>query len=287
MKSFRNKNVVITGAGSGIGRSTALAFARAGANVHVVDLDESRANTVAKEVEANGVKAFAHAVDCSKYENVSALAEKTYELSGRIDVLHNNAGVGHAGLTHETSIEDWERVLSINLWGTIYGIHAYVPRMLQQDGERHIVNTASGLGLMAVPGMAPYCATKFAVVGISESIRAELEPSGIAVSVVCPGVINTDIVNSSKPKGSTAAHHEEAKKLFETRGASPDLVAHDILEGLRKNRPVIITPARHVLPMWLVKRASTAMYASLAKRVGKKVLGQNAADLLSASAPTT
>ena len=274
MKRFEDKNIVITGAGSGIGRATALAFARAGANIHVVDIDEARATAVAEEIRRLGRGAHAHRVDCSDNAAVVALADEVYRISGRIDVLHNNAGIGHAALAHETRIEDWERVIGINLWGTIYGIHTFVPRMIAQGGGGHIINTSSGLGLIAVPGMAPYCATKFAVVGISESIRAELEPHGIGVTVICPGIINTDIVNAAPLTGAAEAQRQRTIELYDKHGATPESVADDILAGVRKNKAVVTTPASHVFPMWMLKRISNGAYQSLARRVGERVLGE-------------
>lgn len=280
MKSFPDKIAVITGAGSGIGRATALLLAKEGAHVHVVDIDGDRAERVANEVRALGRDAWAHQVDCSKHAAIMALADAVYGASGRVDILHNNAGIGHAALAHETRIEDWERVLGINLWGTIYGIHTFVPRMIAQGGGGHIVNTSSGLGLIAVPGMAPYCATKFAVVGISESIRAELEPHGIGVSVICPGIIQTDIVRAAPITGTAEAQRERTMELYEKHGATAETVAKDIVAGIRKNKAVVVTPASHVMPVWALKRISHDAYQSVAKRVGKRVLGVDASEAL-------
>ncbi|MEQ8280180.1 MAG: SDR family NAD(P)-dependent oxidoreductase [Deltaproteobacteria bacterium] len=278
--NLKDKIAVITGAGSGIGRATALRLAREGVHVHVVDIDPERAEQVATEVRATGRNAWAHAVDCSKHEAIMALADAVYAESGRVDILHNNAGIGHAALAHETRIEDWERVIGINLWGTIYGIHTFVPRMIAQGSGGHIVNTSSGLGLIAVPGMAPYCATKFAVVGISESIRAELEPHGIGVTVVCPGLIQTDIVRASPVTGAAEAQREKTMELYAKHGATAESVAADIVTGIQKNKAVVTSPASHVMPVWALKRLSVDAYQTVAKHVGKRVLGVDATDAL-------
>ncbi|MEQ9497666.1 MAG: SDR family NAD(P)-dependent oxidoreductase [Deltaproteobacteria bacterium] len=278
--NLKDKIAVITGAGSGIGRATALRLAREGVHVHVVDIDAERAEQVATEVHATGRNAWSHAVDCSKHEAIMALADAVYAESGRVDILHNNAGIGHAALAHETRIEDWERVIGINLWGTIYGIHTFVPRMIAQGSGGHIVNTSSGLGLIAVPGMAPYCATKFAVVGISESIRAELEPHGIGVTVVCPGLIQTDIVRASPVTGAAEAQREKTMELYAKHGATAESVADDIVTGIQKNKAVVTSPASHVMPVWALKRLSVDAYQSVAKHVGKRVLGVDATDAL-------
>ena len=278
--NLKDKIAVITGAGSGIGRATALRLAREGVHVHVVDIDPERAEQVATEVRATGRNAWAHAVDCSKHEAIMALADAVYAESGRVDILHNNAGIGHAALAHETRIEDWERVIGINLWGTIYGIHTFVPRMIAQGSGGHIVNTSSGLGLIAVPGMAPYCATKFAVVGISESIRAELEPHGIGVTVVCPGLIQTDIVRASPVTGAAEAQREKTMELYAKHGATAESVAADIVTGIQKNKAVVTSPASHVMPVWALKRLSVDAYQTVAKHVGKRVLGVDATEAL-------
>ncbi len=278
--NLKDKIAVITGAGSGIGRATALRLAREGVHVHVVDIDAERAEGVATAVRATGRDAWAHAVDCSKHEAIMGLADAVYAESGRVDILHNNAGIGHAALAHETRIEDWERVIGINLWGTIYGIHTFVPRMIAQGSGGHIVNTSSGLGLIAVPGMAPYCATKFAVVGISESIRAELEPHGIGVTVVCPGLIQTDIVRASPVTGAAEAQREKTMELYAKHGATAESVADDIVTGIQKNKAVVTSPASHVMPVWALKRLSVDAYQTVAKHVGKRVLGVDATDTL-------
>src|SRR4051812_39835681 len=174
-RHVRGKVVVITGAGSGIGRATAQLFGRLGARVHLADLNAEAVEAVRGEIDG----AVAHTVDCSDPAAVEALAERVFAAEGRVDVLHNNAGVGHAGDLEATTVDDWQRVIGVNLLGVAYGVQAFAPRMLSQGGGGSIVNTASAAGLFGIPEMAPYCASKWGVVGMTEALDAELRPRGI------------------------------------------------------------------------------------------------------------
>ena len=269
---FEGKIAVVTGAGSGIGRSTAVLLAKRGAKVHVVDLDAGRAAETATQIEKSGGRAAAHEVDCTRLAAVEALAEKIAQAEGRIDILHNNAGIGHAGAIEEISIADWERVLDINLWGVINGVHAFLPQLLKQGGESWIVNTASGLGLIAAPGLAPYVTSKFAVVGMSESLAAELRPKNIYVSVICPGIINTNIVKDTKMSGRVSAQQETAQKMYARFGATADQVAKDVVRAIEKKRVIQTSPPSQMLGPWMLKRLSPSLYQFFASQFGKRLL---------------
>jgi NAD(P)-dependent dehydrogenase (short-subunit alcohol dehydrogenase family) len=140
--------------------------------------------------------------------------------------------------------------------GTIHGIHAFVPRMLRQGRGGHVVNTASMLGLVASPELAPYTTSKFGVVGLSESLDAELGPKGIRVSAICPGIINTPIVKDATYRGDVAADAGRVQEFYATRGASPDVVADAVLRAIRRNRVIQPVPYSHVMPLWALKRIS-------------------------------
>src|SRR3954451_5778432 len=193
---FAGKVVVVTGAGSGIGRSSALLFARLGAKLHVADVNAESAESVVREIEAAGGRGKAHTVDVTDPDAVDQLAARVFDEDGRVDVLHSNAGIGHAADIEETTVDDWQRVIGVNLLGMAYVVQAFVPRLMNQGGRSSIVNTASMAGLVAAPGMAPYSASKFGVVGMSEALNAELAPQGIHVCAVCPGIIDTPITRS-------------------------------------------------------------------------------------------
>ena len=269
---FGGKVVVVTGAGSGIGRSSATLFAKLGAKVHVADLNGESAEAVAAEIGAQGGKAAAHTIDVTDPEAAEALARKVFEADGRVDVLHSNAGIGHAADIAETTVDDWQRVIGVNLLGMAYVVQAFIPRLLEQGGRSSIVNTASLAGLVAAPGMAPYSASKFGVVGMSESLNAELAPHGIHVCAVCPGIIDTPITRSAIMRGEFAERRSQAIDFYRKRGASPDDVAEAVVAAVHTRKLIQPVPRSHVLPPWLLKRVSPRASQVVARLVPKLVM---------------
>jgi NAD(P)-dependent dehydrogenase (short-subunit alcohol dehydrogenase family) len=272
---FAGQVAVVTGAGSGIGRSTAVLLARLGAAVHAADLDVGRAAAVVAEIEAAGGRATAHAVDVSDAAAVEALAERVFEAERAVDVLHNNAGIGHAGPVEETSLEEWQRVLAVNLMGVVHGIHSFVPRMLLQGRPAHIVNTASLAGLVAVAEMAPYCTSKHAVVGLSESLNAELSPRGIRVTALCPGVINTPITAAAHLDGEFAAQRERIQRFYARFGSSPDVVAEAVVDAVRRKKLIRTVPRHHVVLNWALRRISPRAAQPLARASSRLISGRD------------
>jgi NAD(P)-dependent dehydrogenase (short-subunit alcohol dehydrogenase family) len=263
--TLEGKLALVTGAGSGIGRATALALADKGARVVACDLDPVRVDGIATEL--GGKCALAKRVDVSQKDEVRALAGEVHASLGPLDVLVNNAGVGHSGGMLDSTLEDWEWVISVNLWGVIYGCHFFVPKMVERRAGGHVVNVASGFGLIAAPGVAPYCTTKFAVVGLSESLRAELQPHGIGVSAICPGVIDTDIVKSGR--FADEKMRSGAVDAFHKRGRPPVQVATAILKAIRNDVGVMPVGAEAWVG-WIGKRVSPSLTAAVAKRVEKR-----------------
>jgi NAD(P)-dependent dehydrogenase (short-subunit alcohol dehydrogenase family) len=184
---------VVTGGGSGIGRGTVLALAEAGMHVVVADIDEDSAKTVTAEAEALGPRSIAVRTDVSDKASLEALADAAYKEFGAVHVLHNNAGVLVVNRLDATTDKEWEWILSINLEGVVNGLQTFLPRMKAQDGEKHIVNTASMAGMIAGRTLGAYNATKFAIVAISETLHDELSGEGFGVSVLCPGGVATNI----------------------------------------------------------------------------------------------
>ncbi|HEU0192219.1 MAG TPA: SDR family NAD(P)-dependent oxidoreductase [Mycobacterium sp.] len=263
------KVAVVTGAGSGIGRATARLLARRGATLHIADVHADTVAAVAYEISGAGGDATAHTLDVSRPDDVEAFAGAVFAADGRVDILHNNAGVGHAGDIEATTVEDWQRVIGVNLLGVAYGIQAFVPRMLAQGRPAVIVNTASMAGLFPTAKMAPYCASKFGVVGMSETLDAELRSRGIRVVAVCPGVIDTGIVRATTMRGELAADRDKLVALYANRGTSPDVVAAAVLDGIVRPRPIIVSPRWQVLGPYLLHRLSPRLTQPLASGLTK------------------
>jgi len=241
MTELRDRVAVVTGAGSGIGRALAERFATEGMRVVVADLDEARARETEALVQARGAQALAVQVDVQRAAAVEALAARALEAFGAVHVLCNNAGIaGFARPSWEQPLEGWQDVLGVNLWGVIHGIRTFVPIMLRQGTEGHIVNTASMAGLMSLPLLSPYHATKFAVVSISESLHMELVMTGapVRVSVLCPGFVRTNIgaAEQQSPRSEAEAAMLEAFRRLIAEGLDPAVVAERVVEAIRAER---------------------------------------------------
>jgi NAD(P)-dependent dehydrogenase (short-subunit alcohol dehydrogenase family) len=260
---------IVTGAGSGIGRAIARRLAGEGAFVHVADIDGARADAVAAEIAGAGGHPAAHTLDVTDPDAVAGLAEALFAGDEGVDLVFNNAGVGHAGAVADTPLQDWRRLVEVNLMGVVHGVHAFLPRLLEQGRGGHIVNTASMAGLVPAPGLVPYCTTKFAVVGLSEALDLELAPRGVRVSALCPGVIDTDIVRTTTTRGAWVAEQERLVRLYATRGTSPDVVAAAALDAVARGRTVVPTPRYQVMPPWLLRRYAPPLGRAVARATGR------------------
>jgi NAD(P)-dependent dehydrogenase (short-subunit alcohol dehydrogenase family) len=233
---LQGRSAVITGAGSGIGRGTALAMGRRGALVTVADIDAGRAEVVAQEVRTEGGRALAVACDVSQNDQLEHLRDRSLEEFGRIDILMNNAGVMAAGLPEEIPIGAWQKVLNVNLLGTVRGIHAFLPSMLQQ-GEGHIVTTASTAGLYPYSyDRLPYAASKAALVATMEGLFLYLRPKGIGVTCLCPGPVTTDIAAQRENFG--AARKLQGPGL---NAVSADFVGDLVVDAVLSDRFLLLT----------------------------------------------
>ena len=256
MRDLKGKVAVVTGGASGIGRAMAERFAREGMQVVIADVEEKPlAEAVTAIAKSNEVDVVGVRTDVSKREDVDALARKTFERFGAAHVLCNNAGVGAGGMSFAQPLSDWEWTLGVNLWGVIHGIRAFVPRMVEQ-GEGHIVNTASVAGLVSAPGMGAYCASKHAVVTISECLFHELgftTGGKVKVSVLCPGWVKTNIADAERNrpeslKGRGGAQRSPQEQMMEAmmrqaiaNGIPPSEVADQVLAAIREERFWILT----------------------------------------------
>jgi len=245
VKNLNGKVVVITGAASGIGLEMARSFAREGAKLALADINASGLDEVKKEFQSSGRILYTQMVDVTKKEQVKDFCDKVYQEIGRVDVLCNNAGVGWVGKFEDMRLEDWEKIIAVNLWSVIYGCHYFYPRMIRQGGGGHIVNTASGAGLAPLPIMTAYCCTKFAVEGFTETLRAEAALNGIGVTAVCPGIVKTNITVTGKMFSKTANNTSDGfiKKLdnfYARRNYTPDRVAKKVVKAVKKNKAVLL-----------------------------------------------
>jgi NAD(P)-dependent dehydrogenase (short-subunit alcohol dehydrogenase family) len=253
VKDLQSKVAVVTGAASGIGRATATLLARQGMRVAIADIDVPALGRVKDEIEGDGGRVIAVGTDVSSASAIEALRDATLDAFGAVHVVHNNAGVVVAGGIDEISLELWKWVLDVDLWSVIHGIRVFVP-LLRAQGEGHVVNTASTAGLQANPGIAPYNVAKFGVVAVSETLRLELAGTGVGVSVLCPGPVDTQIVQAERnlPDGVAAAtgavadrFRANAGKALATTGLDPMAVAGMVLDGIVEDRFWILTH-----PVW-------------------------------------
>jgi NAD(P)-dependent dehydrogenase (short-subunit alcohol dehydrogenase family) len=236
---LRGGTALVTGAGSGIGRATAIALARQGANVLCVDLQETTAKTTVGTCRDHGVDAVAYACDVADEAAVLDLADQVGREHGALTVLVNNAGVGMSGGFADMTLDDWTWIRSINLDGVVHGCHAFGPAMLAA-GNGHIVNMSSGLAYLPRSSEVAYCTTKAAVLAFSRSLRADWRRQGVSVSAVCPGVINTPIIQSTRFIGDMANPRTKdlAQRVY-NRAHRPEVVADAVLSAIQRDRAVV------------------------------------------------
>lgn len=243
IRDLRNKRVLVTGAASGIGFETALAFARAGAALFVMDLNAGGLDQLASEVRALGSDCRAFVSDVANEQAVLDVAAQIHAVGGPLDVLVNNAGIAFLGSFLETPQSAWQRVLNVNVLGMVNGCRAFIPEMLRAGSPRHVVNVASAAGLAPACSMSAYAASKHAVIGATETLSMELDGSAVGITVVCPGIINTPIVRPSSSSVGPSITQEQLDRLasyYRTKGAHPRAVAEAIVDAVRTGRALVL-----------------------------------------------
>ena len=241
MKTLRGKQVVITGAASGIGLECARSFARQGANLVISDVNAAALEGLKREILGLGVSCLAQPCDVTSVESVGALAAAAQVAVGPVDVLVNNAGIAYLGSFEEQKPEWWRRTFDVNVMGIVHCTQAFLPAMRAAGGERRIVNVASVAGVAPPPNMAAYAASKHAVIGLSEVLALELHGTPVSVLVVCPGIINTNIVNGRHmmAPGISEAQLQKLQRYYVEHGCLPDVVANGIVRSVLDDDPYL------------------------------------------------
>ncbi len=240
LSALEGKTALVTGAASGIGLETALAFARRGADLVICDVNEAGLAAAGARIEGLGRDVFARRVDVSKADEMKAFADEVHQNISAVDILMNNAGVAIGGPFLSTSLEDWNWILGINTLGVVHGCHFFIPNMVKRGQGGHVINVASAAGYSASSVLAAYNATKFSVLGLSEALWEELHPYSIGVTAICPGLIDTPITRNSRLVGEMdkPEKREQIVRGYQRRGYSPERVARNILKAVEKNRVV-------------------------------------------------
>ena len=256
LRSLDGKTVLVTGAASGIGLETALAFAGRGADLVICDVDEAGLAAAGERIEKLGRNVLARRVDVSKADEMQAFSEEVHRGVEAVDILMNNAGVAIGGPFLSTSLPDWNWILGINTLGVVHGCHFFIPKMVERARGGHVINVSSAAGYTASSALAAYNATKYSVLGLSEALWEELRPHSIGVTAVCPGLIDTPITRSARLVGEMdkPERREEMVRGYQRRGYTPERVARNILKAVSKNRLVApISPeawALYYLKRW-------------------------------------
>jgi NAD(P)-dependent dehydrogenase (short-subunit alcohol dehydrogenase family) len=272
--AFGGRNAIITGGGSGIGRALGAELARFGANVVLADIDGDAAERAAGEIAAAGGVAIGRQLDVRDAAAVASLVDEVANRDGRIDFLFNNAGITMGGPTHELTSAHWDRIIDINLRGVVNGVLAAYPRMIEQ-GHGHIVNTASGAGLVPPPLVVPYAATKHAVVGLSLGLRPEAALRGVNVSALCPGAVDTpilDLLPDADLPATASAPVTAGAYLAKVRQRpiAADRFARLVLKQVAANRGIIVVP-RSAKSLWYLHRLSPALVGRISRVLAKRV----------------
>lgn len=252
METFEGRVAVVTGAASGIGLASATRFAEEGMNVVLADIQQDALDAAVESLQQAGHDVLGVRTDVSQFEQVQRLADRTIDAYGKVNIVHNNAGVVRGGTLEELTLEDWQWVLGVDLWSVIYGVKVFLP-LIKEVGEGHVVNTSSSAGLQATPNIGPYNVAKFGVVGLTETLRLELDEadSPVGASVLCPGAVQTRICDSDRNRQATGiaagnasatdqAFKDMAGPIVEA-GIAPTDVAAMIVAAIRNNDFWILT----------------------------------------------
>lgn len=255
-RDITGKTAVITGAASGIGRALALALARQQCTMLLADINEAGLNETLDLVKKSGGRGEIFICDVSKLDDITRMADHAFNTWTTVDILINNAGVASTGFMGDIPIADWEWIMGINFWGVVYGCHAFVPRMKKQKSG-YIVNVASAAGILSSAEMAPYNASKAGAIAITETLKSELAPYNIGVTVLCPTFIRTNLLDKMR-------FTDDFQKKCSTTGMAnarwtPDMIAALVVDAIRKEKMYVVPQAAAKI-FWYSKRLSPSAF---------------------------
>ncbi|QDT75137.1 SDR family NAD(P)-dependent oxidoreductase [Lacipirellula limnantheis] len=248
MRQIRGKTALVTGAASGIGRAIALRLAEEGARLYLLDVNPVALASAVGEAKARGVDVVGRHCDLSQPAQISAAVGHLLDQWGGVDVLVNNAGITYYGRTHKMAAEHWDQLLAINLQAPIQLIRELLPTLLSRD-EAHILNVASICGLVGMSRVAAYTTSKFALVGLSETLRAEYSRQGIGVTALCPGLVDTNLF-AAAPRGTDINENKQPPRWLL---ATPETIANRAVRAIYKNHGIVVVQPYARLT-YLVKR---------------------------------
>ncbi len=271
VRNLAGRTALVTGAASGIGRATALELARRGADLALCDLDAKRLEQTAAEARALGREVLARQVDVAEPDAMADFARAVHERVEAVDLLVNNAGVAIAGGFLDTTLADWDWIVGVNLRGVVLGCHHFVPSMVRRARGGHVVIVASAAGFAASEALAAYCTTKFAVLGLAESLAEELHRHGIGVTAVCPGLIDTPITRAARLRGAydRPEVRERMVEGYRRRGYGPERVANQLLRSVGRGR-VVAPIAPEAWALYWAKRFAPGLLRRMSRALGAR-----------------
>ncbi|WNG91479.1 SDR family NAD(P)-dependent oxidoreductase [Mycobacterium sp. ITM-2016-00318] len=252
METFEGRGAVITGGASGIGFACAQEFTRRGARVVLADIDQSALDAAVERLRGDGAEAHGVICDVTRLDAVEHLADEAFRLLGEVNLVFNNAGIAYGSPIADVTHGDWRWVIDVDLWGPIHGVEAFLPRLIEQGGDRHIMFTSSFAGMVGNAGLGPYCVAKFGVVALAEGLARELKGEGIGVSVLCPMIVDTPLMaNSERSRsndyGTRTSHTDEVVQGL-TSVMTPtdaDVAADDVA---RLTADAVVANRLYILP---------------------------------------
>jgi len=279
LRTFQDAAAIVTGAASGIGRALSQELTRRGAEVILADLQSELCEDAASAIRASGGRATSFRVDVAEPSDVETLVRSTYDRAGRLDYIFNNAGIGIGGPIGMLSLEDWDRIIAVNIRGVVNGLRSAYPIMLRQ-GFGHIINTASTGGLTPTPGMVAYSTTKHAVVGLSTSLRAEVAASGIRVTALCPGFVRTATLAGGGRYGKvyTDVPVDEQLRIAERfKPMAADNFARSALDAVARNPAIVVIPSWWKVLWWAYRLSPGLVISFMQRAVGDSIPREDSA----------